>query len=204
MRLGVLSLISLSALLDAPASAQQVDIQAFRDGRTNRFTSKGHSKAVGLNITFDIPVEWTPQENNDPHMLVKYWNPDKSAYCAFTVIDLGKTISHKEAVEVFEPKSLKKMMPEGYSVLDARSITLDGLPAGMTISRTIAKIPSTKIELETVTFSTAYSSNFIQLVCGLSSVNAQASSSPRFVAYRPVFTMIANSIVVHDQRDRAK
>lgn len=186
-------------LVPVPALAQQDDALAFRNGRTNVFTSKGHPKAEGLEVTFKVPLGWTPREGNRPHVVVNFDNSERTVNCSLLIIDTKEKLSRLDAIETFSPNGLRELAPLGAVVHDTQSTNIDGLPAGQMIYTLSQNNAGVQVSINALMFVTFYSRHIIQFSCYAGDIGRAVGASAKFRSFMPVFVMMASSLVVQNQ-----
>lgn len=182
-----------------PAFAQETELQDFITGKINTFSSKGHPKAAGLDLSFKVPSGWTPSDGNREHVVVNFHNSDASAYCNLLIINTGQELSRAEAAETFTTNGLREIAPPGTTVIQTQPTTLDGLPGGRIIYSLNQNRAGVDVSVLMAEYVTVYSRWLTTLTCGRGTVGGQPTSRKEFADYLPVFTKIANSIVIHNQ-----
>jgi hypothetical protein len=130
----------LSALLSAnPRFAKNPELE-LSSGWKQTFRTKGHPKAKGVDFSISFPASWTKREGFRPN-IIQFFQSGAGhgpVMSNLMVKDLplpaGYEPSGSELREFFEPNELKTMVPEGGTFIDAKSIVLEGAPAGMLVS----------------------------------------------------------------------
>ena len=197
--MGAIASILVSEIQAEPVFAQESELQDFHEGRTYTFSSKGHQKAAGLNLSLKIPKGWTSREGDRPHALGNFLRPDGHSFCNLIVIDTGQQISRAENMATFTVKGLRDVVPEGVNVVETQVTTLDGLPAGRIIGAYSQNRAMIEVNVLMAIYVTNYARWSITLNCGLGGLDGQAPALDELNSYLPVFNQIANSLVIHNQ-----
>jgi hypothetical protein len=190
---------ALAIAICTPALAQNEELKAFQAGRVNTFSSKGHPKAAGLDATFAIPPGWAPTKDGGSNFVVNFQNASAEAYCTFAVVDMGRHFDRAEAERSFIDSGMRGLVPAQANILDVRSFNLNGLPAGK-ISFAVDQVANGETQhLTLAKFVIASSPWVAALTCGAGNSGKARIPSKDFAAYLPLFDLIAQSLVIHNQ-----
>jgi hypothetical protein len=177
-------------------------VTEFNEGNLTKFSTKGHPKSNGLNITVSYPNSWTAKEGEHPHIVQKFISPSSQGYEAVNIFikALPATISTCEMAGLFTPTEMKDMIPDGAIFIDAKSTKIEGLPVGIMEFSLRQERAGITLDTQNITYMFAYGSNLFQLQCSV----AGQSTTPDALAqhmeeFRPLFFLMANSIVLQDK-----
>src|SRR2546425_4957616 len=131
------SLALITALAISPvALAVTPTAKEFLDGNKTKFSTAGHPKAKGVKMSLYYPRSWVAQEGERPNIVQKFVGKGQDAL-AIALIHIssppfpaGTRISPSELEEILTPDNLKDMLPDGATLISAKSTKIDGLPAG--------------------------------------------------------------------------
>ena len=108
-------------------------------GWKQTFRTKGHPKAKGVDFSISFPLSWSKREGYRPN-IIQFFQSDAghgSITCILMVKNIplpaGYNLSENELKEFFQSSELRHMVPEGGTFIDAKSIVLEGAPAGMLV-----------------------------------------------------------------------
>ena len=191
------SLAAASLLPSASALAQPAGLAEFRANQTNQFSSRGHAKSRGLDITLRYPRSWVPAEGDRPHVVQKFTAGDGSAAnCNIGIRESG--LSAAETRAAVRPEVARTQLPASATLVSSQATSLDNLPASEFITRQTFSRAGVAIEARLIIFFTAWQQNFVVLTCGAGGRTA-AEADRMFEAHLPLFRRIALSVVFRNQ-----
>lgn len=184
---------------------QETPALEFMRGFTRPFSTAGHAKAKGLTVEIKVPMSWMSREGNRPN-IVQFFKAEYGRSDASMLIDIrevplpkGMKVTQRDIDEMFTPSSLKDFVPEGGVVLESKSVVLEGLKGGMLVYDATGGRLDLTITMRTLSYMVFYKNRLISIefsVGGL--IEDRAELIAKFVKNRPLFTMIANSMVIRD------
>jgi len=198
--LGILA-ISLNAV------AQNSDFELFKKGERDKFYTKDHPKAKGINISIEYPKSWIASEGERPNVVQKF-SADASdgitRGCMILIKDMPKVLSLMPdgdiAKEVFAEQALPEIIPPGGSFINGQSTKYDGQEGAWMIYSMEMDRAGIKMKMYTLQQMFIYSGKLINVqstVGGL--VYTDNNLYAIFTGYLPLFQQIGNSIVIHDK-----
>jgi hypothetical protein len=194
-------MLSLSLASTAtPLCAQQAEVSAF--SKALNFSTKGHPKANGLNLTLKYPRTWVLREGNRPHMVQAFVDgrPPGVERCLLGIRDMGRVMSDSDVKEALAPTMLRSFVPAGSDILSLTPTTLDGQPAAVVTVRYTQSSAGQPITIYSQDFTTFYLRSMITLGCSIGWRNDSPELADHFRKYSTsLFPMIANSIVIQDK-----
>lgn len=196
-----LELIVVTLVATWPQVAKSDPVKEFVDGKVHTFATRNHAKAKGIDLTISYPSSWAAEEGERPNIVQKFVSEQGHGLelGLILIMDLpgGSAMSIEEQRSALAPDELRDMLPEGATFLNAKPTKIEGLPAG--IVEYSMQMERAGMEL----FIHAWSIYFIHkdaLVSVQFQVTGQADSrseiSDRMTEFRPLFSLIANSIVL--------
>ena len=194
------------ALLPQFGFSQTSELQAFLGGQKTKYSTKGHPKAKGINISIEYPSSWQRSEGERPNIVQKFTSGASKNFtqCLILIKDqpyFMKLFSSKGISDVmFTQETLKEMVPESATFIKGEQTKYDGeIGAWMTyIIRT--ERAGMRGEIYTLQHLFLYSGKLIMLQCGVGGLaSSGASVEQEFTRYLPLFQLIGNSIVINDK-----
>jgi len=179
----------------------------FASGNQAKFSTAGHPKSKGINLVVSYPRSWLAQEGERPNIVQKFFSEHgKGLEGAIIVtknlgVPPGTVISEMELEELFSPAELKDMLPSGASFIQASSTKIEGLPAGILEYSTREERAGLTIHTQVVSYIFVHNNTLIQFQCLVSTGihNNQDMLIRKMAEFRPLFTLMANSIVLPDR-----
>ncbi len=193
-----LVLIAISSHLVAAPPAQ--DFLAAK----SKYATAGHAKAKGLVMTLEYPTSWTAKEGERPNIVQKFVSPSRLEMAAIITkalpLPAGTKIPEQELKEFFTPTEMKEMLPEGATLIAAKATKIEGLPAGIMEYSMRQERAGMTADMRFVAFIFVHGTTMVQLQCSVVAPVAQSASLPqRMTEFMPLFTLMANSIVLPDK-----
>lgn len=194
-------LFSNMALAITPA------VKEFVAGNRANFSTAAHPKSNGVNMVLSYPNTWLAMEGERPHIVQKFVSDGGKGLEMATIVantlpvPAGTVISENELREIFMPAEIKGMMPSGATFIDAKSTSIEGLPAGIleySVRQDRAGIP---INARFISYVFIYGTTMVQLQCSVSTgqLAPLAVLARKMDDFKPLFSLIANSIVLQDR-----
>jgi len=185
--------------------AQNTDyLQEFLDGNHTTFSTQNHPKAKGVHLKIDYPNSWVAQEGEHPNIVQKFVSEGGRG---LEIITLGISLLPEDIAftednlkELITPTEMKGMLPEGAKFIDAKPTKIEGLPAGILEYSMRAERAGMIIDTQNISYIFIYKTTIVQLGCMVSVVSpSEEDLSHRMITFKPLFTQIANSIVIPDK-----
>ena len=128
----------LVAQAKQPATTAGEHLAAAVDGKTIRFSTKGHPKANGVSLSLEYPATMTPEEGLRPHIVQKFSGKVEggAVSCLITIAALPPSIlalplSAEERLEIL------KGMPEEATVFAVVETKYEGIPGVMIMGQIV-------------------------------------------------------------------
>lgn len=203
----VLSIAILLSLLPSTLLAQTADpAREFLDGHRTIFSTKGHAKAKSVNFTIAYPNSWAAAEGERPNIVQKFVSESgrglESAMIITKELPLppGMALTKEDLKDLFAPSELRGMLPPGAVLVDARSTEIEAVPAGILEHTMRAERAGMALLVHawTLTFVSGKTLVQVQFQVG-GPAGSEGDVSRRMAAFKPLFTLMANSIVFPDK-----
>lgn len=196
----------LAALLSAhPRFAKNPGLELLA-GWKQTFRTKGHPKAKGVDFSISFPASWSKREGYRPN-IIQFFQSGAGygpIMCNLMVKDIplpaGYKITENELKEFFRPDELKDMIPDDQTFIDAKSIVLEGAPAGILVSdQTMQRLDLT-LTMRMTQFITIHGESmiFVQFMVA-KAPDSKESLDELQQKYLPTYRAIANTFVLNDK-----
>lgn len=181
-------------------------IREFVEGHRTTFSTKGHPKANGVNFTIAYPNGWKSAEGERPNIVQKFVSEGGRGLETMMIIAIelpvpaGTTIAGQELVELVAPSALREMLPRGATFVSAKSTAIEADPAGILEFTMRADRAGMSLFMHAWTLNFIQGNTLVQVqfqVGGLA--GAESEVERRMAAYKPLFTLMANTIVFPDK-----
>lgn len=192
--------VAISPRLEAVTPA----VAEFTNRQKTKFSTEKHAKAKGLNMTISYPNSWAAKEGDRPNILQKFVSNGGTGTELFMILTKslpgGATLSDEEAKDLFTEESLKEFVPEGSNFLSARPTKIEGVPAGILEFSKRAERAGMVIDMQTISYIFFSGSTMVQIQCQVGSLpGGKVTAKGRMEEMSPLFTLIANSVVLPDK-----
>ena len=127
-----------ASIIFAPILAAQADpVAAYDAGQRLRYSTTGHTKAAGVNLTLEYPATWVAKEGERPHIVQKFLPAgNENPYMVSIVVAGGiPSISsdgsgdEQAAQTLCEEDIVRGMISAPSSFLATSATTLEARPA---------------------------------------------------------------------------
>jgi hypothetical protein len=173
----------------------------FARGFTNTYSSKGHSKSTGVEVTLKYPVSWIRQEGDRPHIVQK-WTSDAghgSDILMLQIHRLPAVPTKAELADMFTEDFAKEMIPDNGKLIRFATGKLEGLPLGILHYTATSKRLNATVEIRTVSYHFVWGANWILLQLGCSTPGGPDVREKRLTQLEPLMKLIANSVVLPEK-----
>lgn len=177
----------------------------FVRGFTKKYRTTNHPKAKGLDVEISVPASWKSREGNRPNIVqfFKSQNGYGDETLALQIRELtlpkGLKITQKDIDEMFSPKGLKDFA-EGATIIESKSITLEGQKGGMLLYDATVERLDIKLKVRTLSYVILYKNRFIFLQFAVGDTeNKMSNTIKEFNKYKPLFQLIGNSLILMDK-----
>lgn len=204
----ILTLIFLLTLLPVTvAFAVTPAVKEFTSGNRTKFSTAGHLKSKGINMVLSYPNSWLAQEGERPNIVQKFFSEGGRGLEAALIITKklelppGTVISENDLKEFFTPAEMKTMVPPGARFIQAKPTKIEGIPAGILEYSMRQERAGLTIDIQVISYIFIYGTTMVQLPC---TVSTDQATTPAVLArkmddFRPLFFLMANSIVLQDK-----
>lgn len=178
----------------------------FLEGSWPTFSTKDHPKAKGVNLTMAYPSSWAATEGERPNIVQKFVSEGgrglEMAMILTKELSLpsGTVFTNEDVKELFSPSELRLMLPDEAVFIDARSTKIEGIPAGIleyTMRGDRAGITLTN-HIWMMSFLSGSTLVQVQFQVG-GPAEMERDVANRMAAFKPLFALMANSIVLPDK-----
>lgn len=205
MTRAVLSGSCLLLALSSSALAQSTpQARPLLDESRSTFSTKGHPKANGLNMTFSYPRGWVAKEGVRPHV-VQFFVNEKSPTLESAMIivnDLaleeGSAFSEKEMLELLAPPANRKTLPAGATLVSVQTTKIEGIPAGSLEYKLRGERAGVILNTQYWKLDFISGSSLVTVLFSVISPSGSQLAS-EMARFKPLFTQMANSIVLPDK-----
>lgn len=187
--------------------ADYYDVESFQNNQTNKFSTEGHQKSKGINITIEYPNSWAAAEGERPHIVQKFsraFEDGSTVMCLILIKDLPlqvKMFSDEEiAKEIFTEEVIKSMFPGNSKLLEHQQTKYDGQPGAIGSFEMVQERSGIQIHIYVLQHVFIYSKKMISIQCTVGGLSANSDKIENlYKSYVPLFIQIGNSIVIHDK-----
>lgn len=104
--------------------------QEMLDGHRTLYSTSGHPKAMGLDLTLTLPLSWTANEGRRPHIVQKWRSQGGhgSAEFMLLIMDLGMPTTPEEIESLIATEDFSLWIPEGGRHLGTSRRRIDNQP----------------------------------------------------------------------------
>lgn len=200
-------IVAALILLPSPLLAQAADpAREFLEGSHTTFSTKGHAKAKGVNLTITYPNSWAAAEGERPNIVQKFVSEGgrglEMAMISTKELPLppGTVLTTEDLNELFAPTELRQMLPSGAIFVDARSTQIEAEPAGILEYTMRADRAGMTILIHAWTLNFLSGNTLVQVHFQVGGpATSERDVARRMAAFKPLFTLMANSIVLPDK-----
>ncbi|WP_024953006.1 hypothetical protein [Cobetia crustatorum] len=110
---------------------QDEPVYELYDGYYQQFSTKGHAKSRGVDLTLRLPASWGAKESRQPHIVQKWRNQVGTGMqlIVLEVYDLdGATINAQQLKVMQANQQLSRWAPQGSEMLDSGVTTINHRP----------------------------------------------------------------------------
>lgn len=179
----------------------------FLAGFTKTFKTKDHIKSKNTDWSIKLPKSWLSVEADRPNIIKKFisdlGNGNESVMLTVKNLNLPDNyqLTKEDYDDFFNENSIKEMIPENGKYISYKNMSFDGIKGGMlefeqTNERLDLKIKSYNINYIFIYKNKLYS---ISCSCGIVLKNLTNNLELNYEKFKPLFTLIANSIVINEQ-----
>ena len=195
----------IETLLMFNPAYQKNPILELSDNFYQKFNTKNHSKAKGVDFSVRVPKSWKSSEGNRPNIIRKFASNNGfivddffSEYIMFLVFDLPMEVNSLTQQDVNE---FCTELPENTILRECKKTNLENLPVitqrfKMNMSRLDANMT-----IELIQYNIFFKNKIIMIQGHVGTMNQKVSEKvllERFEKFKPVFNYVANSLVIND------
>ena len=189
------------------ALSQQSILQRFINGEHVTYSTSGNSKAKGIEMSFDYPSSWGGKDGRRTNTLYQVTSEQGRGLelCNLVIKELnlppGIKITSQEIEDLFDPKWLRDFVPASSRFIDGKRTTLDGQPGAWVQFSGQDDRAGISLQMIWLMYQVYYDRRLIIFSCGVgdSGDKPRELVHRRFVAYLPLFQLIANSIIIQSK-----
>ena len=176
------------------------------EGWKQTYRTKGHAKSKGLDFSVSFPLSWSKREGNRPN-IVQFFQSGAGhgpIMCNLMVTAVttpaGYRPTQEDLEELFNTTELKDMVSDDGVFVYAKSIVLEGSPAGILVSDQTMQRMDFSRTIRMTQFITFHNNALISIQFMLGNEqNPTESLAERQQKYLPTFLTIANTFVLNDR-----
>ena len=177
-------------------------LDEFLRGEREKFNTKNHPKAKGLDMTISFPKSWIAQEGERPNVVQKFLGENDFAVVTLTTAKLpipaGEPLTKVEMEEMFSPAELKDYVPPGGTFVKAETTTIENLPTGMLEYSLSQSRAGTTVNLQGLIFVFIAGDIMVQIQGQVGvEPNSGISATQQMAKIKPLFMQMANSVVLN-------
>jgi hypothetical protein len=170
----------------------------FSMGYTGTFSSKGHSKAKGVDLTVRYPLSWKQFEADRPNIVQK-WTSDGGHGNDIFMVQIRKlpaVPTPQESAELFTGAFANQMFEGGGKVLSYTTGRLEKLPLGIVHFTQTTKRLDVSVDTRGVFYYLIHGDAFISLQFLCYTPGGAEAKDARIKQLDPLIRLIVNSLVL--------
>lgn len=170
----------------------------FAAGYTGTFSSKGHSKAKGVELTVRYPLSWKQLEADRPNIVQK-WTSDGGHGTDIFMVQIRKLPAlptPQESAELFTESFAKEMFEDGGKTLSYTTGRLENLPLGIIHFTQTTKRLDLSVDTRGVFYYLVLDDAFIVLQFMCYTPGGAEAMEARIKQLEPLTRAIVNSLVL--------
>lgn len=174
------------------------EVQSYVNNTARIYSTKGHPKAEGLEITLKYPATWRAEEADRPHIVQKFGIQRGTGRDTCTlIVGRPKTrLSEKDIEALLSEDAFDQYVPEGGELLGGTSTSWDSLPALIVDVKLVQNQLGQKVVMYLRTYNTIYRNLWVQVHCGAADIEDSRALRDRFRRLSTsTFQLLANSVV---------
>ncbi|MCK5580314.1 MAG: hypothetical protein KAJ18_03485 [Candidatus Omnitrophica bacterium] len=178
----------------------------FKNGYTLEFDSDGHKKNKGIHFTVDYPKSWKAEEAERPNIVKKFGSENGRGLDGFLVLIKKFPISESEKITkadiagLFNKSTVMEMLPKGVLLSNYSRATIDSFPGAMGEYEQVQSRLNSKIFSKNLIFMIFVKDSLVIFNFTVGDLLDEKSDViVRFELVKPLFNLMANSIVIQDR-----
>ena len=159
-----------------------------------------------LDIEINLPYSWNTKNILSRYAVLYYKSKDGRGSDSIILLvkntNLYKNDHSKQEVgkEIFNPGNLKNLAPNGVSLINVSPTILNQRKGAELIYDFVEHRLDKKVKMRTISFVTTYNNKIIFINCTIEAPEGNDKLlNQNFEKMKPLFRLIANSFVIHDQ-----
>ena len=178
--------------------------QEFLLGFTNVFKTNGHPKSNNTNWNIRVPKSWKSEEAERPNIIQKFTSDYGSGFQNIMIMAIEFNSNKKlnyinyETNDFFTKENMVKYIPEEAKFISFSNIKIENKTGGMLEYEIITERLGLKLKLRVVEFMFVDRNKLCILKGNVGSENIDYDLSPLMEKFRPLYKLVANSIVLKD------
>lgn len=168
------------------------------------FSTDGHPKAKGINMTLDYPASWVPKEGRRPNVVQTFSNASAAGWLEMLTIITAALppdaqLTRREMEEFYgDPASVKSILPDGAEYISSGLTEIEGLPAGIIMADVTVPRAGLTIQMRMMALAFIWKNTLVQLQFTVSGPPGTPLEkiARRAAEKMALFTYIANSVVI--------
>lgn len=201
-------IVAIFLLCPSPSFAQYTHPAGeYLDGNRNTFVTKSHPKSAGTDFVISYPASWASLKGDRPNVMQKFVSEGGHGLESIAIgtiplpLPTGYIATTQELEALLAPSELRQMLPADAIFVDAQSTRIEGDPAGIVEYILYIDRAGTTLLLHTWSIWFMSGNTLVHInfqVGGLAGMEADVAE--RMAAFKPLFTLVANSIVFPNKR----
>ncbi len=195
---GVLDSPSREMLLASNPNFVKSPELEFASGYTGMFSSKGHPKAKGVELTIRYPLSWKQFEADRPNIVQK-WTSDGGHGTDVFMVQVRKLPAmptEQERAELFTESFANEMFEDGGKVISYTTGKLERLPLGIVHFTQTTKRLDVSVDTQGVFYFLIFDDSFIALQFMCYTPGGAEAKDARIKQLEPLIKLIVNSLVL--------
>lgn len=195
----------IETLLMFNPTYQKNPISELGDNFYQKYNSKNNPKAKGVDFSVKAPKSWKSQEANRPNIVRKFTS--NNGYLVEDVFMENIMLLVQDLP--FEVNSLTKQdvtdycneLPENTILRDCKSTKLENMPLIIQRMKTNLSRVENNMSMELVQYTIFFKNKAIMIQGQVGTMNDKVSEKElldRFEKFKPIFSYVANSLVIND------
>lgn len=177
----------------------------FENGFTKKFTSEGHLKNKDIHFTLRYPASWKANEAERPNIIQKFSSENGRGLETLMIlikklpIEPSYKIYKVEVEEIFQKSNILEMLPNEIVITEYSRATIDSLPGAMVEYEEVRSRLTHNFFTKNLIFLTFCKNSLLMFhFAETDLVENKNDVLERYLLMKPLFILMANSIVIHD------
>ncbi|MBA4104460.1 MAG: hypothetical protein C0485_01790 [Pirellula sp.] len=203
---GTLPIEMRAALLSANPLYMANPKREFQDGWIQTFQTHGHGKSKGARLSFSYPMSWRAAEGQLPNVVHKFVSQDGHGPEMVTIatknlpLSPGEIITDQDRQDLFSTAVLQETIPEKATLIATQATQLEASPAGIVEYTMVHERLGIRFLTHAWTIRFLCENTLVEIMFGIRGpVGYETELAQRMDMYKPLFYLMANSIVLTDK-----